>query len=126
LVEQLLQEIDDERLRVDFVWTRIWSIDNLGSAHKYMPKAPDPRARVWWDQFNQLSDGLSPFMSGIKPVWDVYLLYEAGREWDPESKTPGAPDYFEHQLGELNPAYLLNKKTLKQAILARLPDCSGN
>ncbi len=79
MIKQVLAEIDDERLRVDFVWTPIWSIDNLSAANMFMPISPDPRARVWWDQFNQLSDGLSPFMFGLNPVWDVYLLYETER-----------------------------------------------
>ena len=120
--EQVACPIDCD---MQLVWTPIWAIDDIGSAKAYMPSLPDPRARVWWDQFNVLSDGLSPFFNGVKPVWDVYLIYEAGKTWGVEgTNTPGQPDYYQHQLGaSLPPALKLNKAVFIDEIMLRLPAC---
>ena len=124
-MRQIVDEVDDPRVRFDFVWVPILFGDGLGPAMAEMPLSPDPRARVWWDQLGVLTSGLSPFFNGLDPVWDVYLMYEAGATWDTEeTDSPGKPDYYQHQLSQLMGHLWLNKAALKTQLLGRLPSCT--
>ena len=67
---EILEENDDPRIRVDFVWVQIWSNSTYTAAENLMPISPDPRARVWWDTDHVLSVNMSPHMSNVNPVVD--------------------------------------------------------
>ncbi|MFT7623349.1 MAG: hypothetical protein ACI9WU_002532 [Myxococcota bacterium] len=122
IVKQLLEAIDDPRLRVDFVWTPIWSTSGLGAAMATMSVAADPRARVWFDATKQLSRGLTRFLDNYSPIWDVYLIYAPDAQWHEPSKSPGPPAYMEHQLLTIFKAgwTYLDQDTFEAAIRARL------
>jgi hypothetical protein len=95
----LADHADENRLRADFVWLPAWGqSSSYDTAIGNMPNNPDPRARVWYDNDLVLGYGLADYMPSMDaPVFDMYLIYEAGGLWDDEGNdTPGEPTFMQH------------------------------
>ena len=81
-----------------------------------MPVNPDPRARAWWD--GDFAMGPDIYES-IEYSYDLFLVYEAGPEWDSSSAdSPGEPAFFQtgHTEG-------FDEDDFEEEVELRLPTC---
>lgn len=100
-VEKLLQEIDDERVRVLVVWQPLLPTDNYIEAQKTASLIPDPRAVHYWEPGQVL--GLMygerlPLPGEFNFAVDMVLLFDPGVAWS-EAGLP-APGAWFHKFGD--------------------------
>jgi hypothetical protein len=72
-------------------------------------------ARHLWDHRHVAGRMLAKSLRLKTPIaWDVYLLYSAGRRWQPH--TPPEPVFWMHQLDDENPSLLLDAGGLSERV----------
>src|SRR5262245_9475583 len=121
----VMADVPDDRVRFDIVWSNTIATNTIADAEQQMPVSPDPRARAWWEGAGALSRLLADAV-GTVVTYDFYLVYEPGRAWgDDSAGSPGTPDFFMHQVGDLPPELRLDEQTFADAVSARLPGCSS-
>ena len=108
----VLDAIDDPSLRAYVCWVPVLPEDVEAPDEEALALVPDRRARHFWDAEGHLT---KLFHSVLQlpadwPARDVYLVYPPGVAWGEE---PPSPSYWEHQLGELPLAPMLNGETFR-------------
>ena len=96
----VLDKIDDSSLRAYVAWLPILPDDNEPAARGSCGLVTDARAAHFWDEQRVLPERFASVLGLPEgwPAWDVYLAYPPGDTWD---KTPPAPAFWHHQLGDL-------------------------
>jgi hypothetical protein len=96
VVSQILEEIDDSRLRVYVVWEKILATDDEDSSIRAASLLTDDRAAHFWTASKTLGAAFQePIGLTNEPAWDVYLCYSPGVLFE---GAPPAPNVFFHQL----------------------------
>jgi hypothetical protein len=104
-VQQVLDGIDDESLRVYIVWTAAISSDHYDASVESRSLISDSRARHYWDGERALGHALSPVLgTRMRFAWDVYLAYEPGTKW--ETPPPEPADWLHQKQSEPAERYL--------------------
>jgi hypothetical protein len=119
----VLHAISDPSVRAYVAWVPILPHDTDAPDEETRALVPDERATHFWDAEGNLP-GL--FHSVLQlpadyPAWDVYLVYPPGARWDTE---PPAPSYWQHQLGDLPNAPLLDGPSLAAQLRSILAEQS--
>ena len=101
--QQVLNQIDDPRLRVFIVWQPMLPGDSEKAATRAMGFVPDARATHFWTPTQQVGRAFAkPLgLKGRRTAWDVYLVYSGKSKW---GEAVPVPDSFRHQLGRALPA----------------------
>ncbi|MEA2562153.1 MAG: hypothetical protein QOH06_3657 [Acidobacteriota bacterium] len=98
----VLEQIEDDRLRVYVVWEPIKKNDDRNAAVESTALMTDPRVTHFWTDSLQLAEALkAPIALEKSPAWDVFLLFAPDARW--EDAVP-KPSSFLHQLGDALPA----------------------
>jgi len=101
--------------------------DSYQSAQQARAIFPDERVKHWWDQPLALGQGyrkILPLAADCKLAWDVYLLYQRGRQrfryaLDSAGKkgwNPPAPDLWMHQLSCMTKENYFDAKILRETV----------
>jgi hypothetical protein len=111
----VLATIDDPSLRAYVAWVPILPADTEEAARQSASLVSDGRALHFWDARKQLPAAFAPVLGLPKawPAWDVYLAYPPGAAWD---RTPPAPAFWHHQLGDTIDAPVLNGEKFAAAV----------
>jgi len=96
VVQQLLDDLRGQDVKVYAVWQPILPSDARFTVGRATKSLPDPRVTHFWDGDNELATSFSPVLAIDGPTWDVYLLYDKGAEW---KDSPPKPVYWQEQLG---------------------------
>ncbi len=95
-MRKILDEVQDERLKMYVVWEPMLSGDSKQLAERMSRKAKDPRMVYQaWDNERVTGKTWQASMDLPGVAWDVYFLYGPDTEWDAEG--PSQPDYWQHQ-----------------------------
>ena len=95
-MRKILDEVQDERLKMYVVWEPMLSGDSQKLAERMSRKAEDPRLVFQaWDQERVTGKIWQDAMHLGGIAWDVYFLYGAGVEWGDNG--PSQPDYWQQQ-----------------------------
>ncbi len=124
-MRKILDEVQDERLRMYVVWEPMLSADTKKLAAKMSRRAKDPRmvyqawdeGRITGQKWTSIMHESDARWQASGPAWDVYFLYDAGAVWSPDAPTP--PPYWQHQ-GAGPRDLVLNYKVLKEKVEAAL------
>ena len=129
VTDKVLGAIPDPALRVDLVWVPVLDEDERPSAEVAAGRVRDSRVRQWWDEGRKLGDALGEVLRiprrdgepGFGFAWDVYLVYAPGTRWTAGAPPP-APDFWTHQLSQVDPAIapLRDGEQLRDQLRARL------
>ena len=88
-----LEDEDDERFRVDFVWGPVFGSDlSEGALDDHMPVGEDGRVRVWYDSEVALHSLLAQFADEPAPLIDHYFVFEPRTTWEDD---PGEPIFVQ-------------------------------
>lgn len=96
---EVLDEIDDENLRVYVVWTPVLQEDGRSRAVNAVQQVSDGRALHLWDSDKSLGLSLGTTVTlprGRELAWDTYFVFDSQSEW---GDTPPEPADWMHQLG---------------------------
>lgn len=117
--ESVLDKLKDENLSVQVVWTPVLASDKESSVNDVKDIfAGDKRVSQYWDGEQALGQQYGKVVQlprGRDLAWDIYFLFDSGREW---SDALPEPDDWQHQLG-LDERYL-NGDKLREALKKRL------
>ena len=112
----VLEEIDDERIRADMIWTPAWGFATLEAAADETPVGRDPRERAWFDDEATLGNDIADKVPGAAPVYDLLMIWNPGRTWgDDGDDTLGEPDVV------WTPGWDIDE--VVEELEYRLPDC---
>jgi len=116
-----LDRIDDDRLRVYFVWLDINDGDSSSAARRAASKIQDPRATHYWipdDTLTRLFTGAVGMDGGR--AWDVFMLFDPEATWSPIG--PPTPTSFMYQNLPLPKEGILDARVLAQEARELLPE----
>lgn len=117
-MRKILDEVDDERLRMYVVWEPMLSGDSKKLAARMSRKTDDPRmAYQAWDAERVTGETWKEALGLEGVAWDVYFLYDTDASWPYD--VPTDPDYWQHQ-GASRQADWLDYDKLKAQIEAAL------
>lgn len=120
-MRKILDEIDDPNLRLYIVWLPMLSGDSKPLAERMSREADDPRVvHQSWDETRIAGKAWQDRMDMDGIAWDVYYVYGPDSSWGDSG--PTSPDYWEHQLGELDPARRLSYNRFKDKVLEMLQE----
>ncbi len=95
-MRKILDEVQDERLKMYVVWEPMLSGDSKQLAERMSRKAKDPRMVYQaWDNERVTGKTWQASMDLPGVAWDVYFLYGPDTEWGEDG--PSQPDYWQHQ-----------------------------
>ncbi len=95
-MRKILDEVQDERLKMYVVWEPMLSGDSKKLAARMSRKAKDPRMVYQaWDNERVTGKTWQASMDLPGIAWDVYFLYGPDTEWGDNG--PSQPDYWQHQ-----------------------------
>jgi hypothetical protein len=100
-VEELLREIDDERIRVLVVWEPFLSTDNYAAAQKTAGLIPDRRAIHYWEPGHVMGLEYGKQLAlpgGFNFAVDMVLLFDSGATWS-DTGLP-TPRVWFHKFGD--------------------------
>lgn len=95
MVQQLLDDLKGQDVKVYSVWQPILPSDAKLTVGRATKSLPDPRVSHYWDAENVFAQTFAPVLE-IDKAWDLYLLYDNNAEW---GETPPKPIYWQEQLG---------------------------
>jgi len=118
--QDVLDEIESDRLAVYAVWEPILKTDDEPSSRKAVILLPGKRVKHYWVHNQDVGELFQPAIDlAGEPAWDVYLVYEPGVKWTDDA--PPKPGYFMHQLrGRLPDGRVLHGPMLRRQIEKRL------
>jgi len=117
-LRKLLDEVDDDRLRMYVVWEPMLSGDSKELAERMSRKADDPRVVYQaWDEARITGEAWQKTLDLRGIAWDVYFLYDDAAAWTGDAPTP--PAYWQHQ-GQSETADVLDYERLKTKVEAML------
>jgi hypothetical protein len=106
-IVKTLKDVPDDRVRAYIIWLPVFGGDFKGQAEKLSRSFPDRRVSYFLDPESLSGESWEDILKTGHPVaWDVYLIYGASAEWQPELL---APDFWMHQLGGVTNAPRLNQ-----------------
>ncbi len=109
-----MKDIPSEDLRMYVVWLPILRSDDRFSAYLRSPEYKDDRVSYFWDDDQLTGIEWADVIDYNQVAWDIYFLYGKDTPWD---ESPSKPDYWMHQLGQLqDKALFLNGDTLVEEI----------
>ncbi len=117
--ENILEQIDDDRLRVHVVWMPVLGGDDRAAAEKAPELITDSRATHYWngDQSLGIVYGKTVELPrGRDLAWDIYFVFDTGVEWGAQAPLPTD---WAHRLGQ-DQRHLEDGRRLRQAIEALL------
>ncbi len=95
-MRKILDEVQDQRLKMYVVWEPMLSGDSRQLAERMSRRATDPRMVYQaWDNERITGRAWQASMDLQGIAWDVYFLYASDIEWDEDG--PSQPDYWQHQ-----------------------------
>ncbi len=95
-MRKILDEVQDERLKMYVVWEPMLSGDSKKLATRMSRKAKDPRMVYQaWDNERVTGKTWQASMDLPGIAWDVYFLYGPDTEW--ADNGPSQPVYWQHQ-----------------------------
>ncbi len=95
-MRKILDEVQDERLKMYVVWEPMLSGDSKRLAERMSRKAKDPRMVYQaWDNERVTGKTWQASMDLPGIAWDVYFLYGPDTEWGEDG--PSQPEYWQHQ-----------------------------
>ena len=116
--QNVLDQIDSEKIAVHVVWMPVLGSDNFKAAERAPVLIPDARAEHYWDgdqDLGKLYGRVVELPSGRELAWDIYFVFAPGIVWD---DTPPMPTDWAHQLGR--DARLLKEGDLLRAAVQKL------
>lgn len=118
-MRKILDEVDDEDLRMYVVWLPMLSGDSRPLAERMSRKATDARVIYQaWDEARIAGKAYRDEMDMEGVAWDVYYLY--GPSATSVGSGPARPAYWEHQLSELPRDRYLSYDTFKAEVVKML------
>lgn len=85
----ILDEIQDPRLAVYVVWEPVSSADTEASATAAGRSLRDPRVVQFWAEDRSTGQAFAANLSNLEaPVWDVFLAFGGGKNWDSMAPNP--------------------------------------
>ena len=95
-MRKILDEVQDERLKMYVVWEPMLSGDSKKLADRMSRKAKDPRMVYQaWDNERITGKTWQASMNLQGIAWDVYFLYSPDAAWGEDG--PSQPAYWQHQ-----------------------------
>ncbi len=95
-MRKILDEVQDERLKMYVVWEPMLSGDSKALASRMSRKATDPRMVYQaWDNERVTGKTWQASMDLQGIAWDVYFLYSPDAAWGEDG--PSHPAYWQHQ-----------------------------
>lgn len=116
-MQKVVGNIQDDKLKVYFVWLPILKSDNRSAAIKQSHQITDPRVTHYWDGDQVTGTTWQKVMEMQQIAWDMYFVYDESSEWN---ALPTKPDYFMHQLRGLPHENRFNKAKLEKETLVIL------
>lgn len=90
----VLDEIDDQDLKVFVVWGPMQGYETREHAEEAPAFLPDPRATHYWTTAQTCAEIFAePLGLEDEPAWDTFLLFGSGTRW---RDRPPAPSYYMH------------------------------
>ena len=119
-IVKTLKSVTDDRVRAYIVWLPIFGGDFRGEARKLSNSFRDGRVSYFLDPESLTGKQWERVLKTERLIaWDVYLLYDAGANWEQE---PPQPAYWMHQLGGVTKAPRFDEKTFTARLRAMLDE----
>ncbi len=99
MVQDVLDELGNDNLRVYVVWTPVLREDNRTGAGQSVACIPDSRAVHFWDEDKSVGLSFGKLVTlprNRELAWDVYFVFDGKAEW---TESPPKPTDWMHQLG---------------------------
>lgn len=124
----VLDEIDDEKLKVFVVWGPMQGYETREHAEEAPAFLPDPRAIHYWTDAQTCAEVFEELL-GLEdePAWDTFVLFGAGARWQDR---PPEPAYYMHVGKSLPKELRLDGRKLAEqvsrALAAAAPAAEGD
>lgn len=119
-VVKTLKSVADDRVRAYVVWLPIFGGDFRGEARKLSNSFRDKRVSYFIDGKSETGKLWERVLRTERFIaWDVYLLYEAGSNWEEE---PPQPAFWMHQLSGVTKAPTFDESTFTAKLKGMLDE----
>lgn len=117
-IVKTLKSVTDDRVKAYIVWLPIFGGDFKGEARKLSNSFRDKRVSYFLDPTSETGKQWERVLKTERFIaWDVYLLYDAGANWEGE---PPQPAYWMHQLGGVTKAPTFDELTFRAKLKGML------
>lgn len=107
------------------IHTFVLQVPTLEAEEKHAAAAvslmPGPRVNHYWDPGGRSGLEFQKALNIDRYAWDVWMMYDPGAHWEPESPPP-PPDFWQHQLGGLPNDNRLDAGQFASVVRARLTE----
>lgn len=119
-MQTVLSNVPDPDLRAYVVWVPTLRGDNQQQAAIRSGEFDDSRVRYFWDEQMITGDAWRDAL-GInrETAWDVYFLFDDEAVWN---LSLPVPEFWMHQLGGVDQAPKLNRKTFEERVKSFLSE----